>query len=193
MNTHTLRPLSYRAQLLTLCAAVGICTAGCGKDKGDSSDEGGGTVLPGGGEGTAECGGTPPVITEIQCSSIGLKEPEPGATALPTLLMSLFITDEDQDLNSMQVEIYFDEDVDGAVSTQEVIYPPVLIPLSQDTCLDAEATVNIDVFINGVSPRYNQPYEWGVLVRDANNDASELYVFECITPFENGDAGTGEG
>ena len=55
------------------------------------------------------------------------------------------------------------------------------------------ATVNIDVFINGVSPRYNQPYEWGVLVRDANNDASELYVFECITPFENGDAGTGEG
>ena len=125
--------------------------------------------------------------------SAGLKEPEPGATALPTLLMSLFITDEDQDLNSMQVEIYFDEDVDGAVSTQEVIYPPVTIPLSQDTCLDAEATVNIDVFVNGVSPRYNQAYEWGVLVRDANNDASELYVFECITPFENGDAGNGEG
>ncbi len=190
MRFHPMTTGLRHAHFLGLCALMGAWTAGCGKDKSDSADEDGTTELAGGG-GDAECGGTPPVITAIQCSAAGLKAPEQDAEELPFLLMEMFIEDEDQDLNFMEVEIYFDDVVDGAVSTQDIVYPPIQIPLSQDECLDATATVNIDVFVNGTSPRFNSNYEWGVVIRDANRDASELFVFECITPYENGDSGTG--
>jgi hypothetical protein len=192
MNLNALRPVLAHCRIASVLAVLGALTTGCGGDKTDSSDDGGGTELPGGSDGTAECGGTPPVITEVQCSADGLKEFEQGSE-LPTLLLSIFVADEDADLNAMEVSIYLDDEVDGTVSTQDPEYAPIVVSLSQETCNEPDATVNISTFINGVSPRFNQTYEWGVVVRDANDDASAIYIFECITPFENGDAGTGEG
>ncbi|HCH62516.1 MAG TPA: hypothetical protein DFR83_06925 [Deltaproteobacteria bacterium] len=93
----------------------------------------------------------------------------------------------------MTVSIYFDDTLDGIVSTAEPFYNPVVVSLSENTCEEPDADVNLDLFVNGVTPRYNQTYEWGVVVEDANGFASELVVFECITPYENGDPGNGEG
>ncbi len=192
MKFNALRPVLGHGRTVSMLAVLGTLATGCGGDKSDSSAEGGGTELPGGGDGTAECGGAAPIITDVQCSADGLKEFEQGSE-LPTLLMSMFIEDEDADLNVMEVTVYFDDVVDGTVSTQDPEYPPIVVSLSQETCNEPEATVNITTFINGVSPRFNQAYEWGMVVRDANDDASAVYIFECITPFENGDPGNGEG
>lgn len=175
-----------------LLLAAGLLV-GCGGDKGDSADEELGEEIPGGGDtDTPECGGAAPVVTEIQCSADGVKEYEPGSS-LPTLLFKVFVEDEDADLESMELSLYYDDTIDGAVSTQEAPYPPSIITIDDTSCVNPSATVNLSVFVSGVDPRFNRNYEWSVVVRDANDVASEPFVFECITPFENGDEGNGEG
>jgi hypothetical protein len=53
--------------------------------------------------------------------------------------------------------------------------------------------VNLTVFVSGADPRFNLPYEWSVVVRDANDTAAEPYIIECMSPQANGEAGNGEG
>lgn len=175
----------------TLAAAMTL--AACGGNKSDSGDDGGGTTLDAGGSGDdATCGGTAPVITDVQCSASGLKVYE-GDTELPTLLMGIYFEDEDQDLSAVSVELYADETVDGTVSTSSPLFQPVQVTLDEEECVTPEQGVNLTVFINGVDVRYNRIYEWAVVVRDANDTASEPFLLECISPYENGQEGNGEG
>jgi|GEM_PF-3044120 len=175
-----------------LMAGILAATIGCGKDKDSGDNTGGGTELTGGGEGTPECGGVAPVITDIQCSNNGLAEYEPGSE-LPTLLFSIFLEDEDADLSQVEVQLYYDDVIDGVVSTQEPSYPASIETIDAEPCGRPSLTYNLVAFVSGVNPRFNQNYEWGVVVRDAGDVASEQYILECITPFENGDPGNGEG
>ena len=181
-----------RSTIAALAVLASVTTA-CGKDKGDSGDDSTGEVLPGGTD-TDEltCGGTPPVITSVQCEAAGLLEYEPGSS-LPTLLFSVDVTDEDQDLENMTVELYFDDEVDGTVSTTDSPYSPSIVTIDSTECVTPESGVNLTVFVSGVDPRYNLNYEWSIVVRDANDIAAEPFILECITPQENGDAGNGEG
>ena len=185
-------PSMPRMPALILAGGLAI-TTGC-SGKGDSGDDGstGGTTLTGGGEGTPECGGVAPTITEVQCAADGLKEYEPGS-ALPTLLFNIFIEDEDADLSSVNVQLYYDDVIDGVVSTQDPEFPASVETIDAEPCGRSSLTYNLSAFVSGVNPRFNINYEWGVVVRDAGDVASEMFILECITPFENGDAGNGEG
>jgi hypothetical protein len=178
--------------LRLMLAGLALSTTGCkSKDSGDDGSTSG-TTLNGGGTGTQECGGTPPVITQVQCSSNGLVEYEPGSS-YPTLLFNIFLEDEDADLSSVEVQLYYDDVVDGVVSTQDPEYPSNVELIDQEPCNRPSLTFNLTTFVSGVNPRFNVNYEWGVVVRDAGDVASEMYILECITPFENGDPGNGEG
>jgi hypothetical protein len=181
-----------RSTSLLLVAAL-VATIGC-KGKGDSADEGddGGTTLAGGGQGVPECGGAAPVISEVQCSADGMKEYEPGSS-LPTLLFEMFVEDEDADLSAVGVQLYYDDVIDGVVSTQDPDYPLSRETIDADPCNRSSLTFRLNAFVSGVNPRFNTNYEWGIVIRDAGDVASEMYILECITPFENGDAGNGEG
>jgi hypothetical protein len=193
MAVHAARPVRAVPLLAGIVGLAGTFASGCGGDKSDSGgDDPYGEELPGGGEGTPECGGEAPVITQIQCSSPGVREYEQGEEH-PTLKLSIFVEDADADLSYMEVEIYYDKEIDGAVSTQDPNFAPLIVNLSDDVCDEPSATNNIDIAINGTDPQWNLPYEWGVVVRDANDMASAMFIVECITPFENGDEGNGEG
>jgi len=181
-----------RLTFATLTAVAALSTA-CGGDKEDTGQDTTGEELPGGGDtDDLECGGTPPVVTSVQCEAAGLLEYEPGSS-LPTLLFSIEVTDEDRDLENMSVELYFDDEVNGTVSTTESPYTPSIVTIDSTECVTPASGVNLTVFVSGVDPRFNTLYEWSIVVRDANDTAAEPFIIECITPFENGDAGNGEG
>lgn len=163
----------------------------CGGDK-DSSGTEEVEYIDGGGTTTEECGGTAPVITSVTCENGGLAEYEQGQE-LPTLLFRTDVTDADADLENMTVSLYFDDTIDGSVSTAESVYGDTIIPIDTTTCVNDAAGFVLTVFVNGVSPVFNTAYEWSVVVRDANDVAAEPFIVECITPYENGDTGNGEG
>ena len=178
---------------LALIASVAAVVSACGGDKEDTGEDTTGDALPGSGDtDDLECGGTAPVVTSVQCEAAGLQEYEPGSM-LPTLLFSIDVTDEDQDLEFMTVELYFDDESDGEVSTTESPYSPSIVTIDTAECVTPASGVNLTVFVSGVDPRFNLPYEWSIVVRDANDVAAEPFIIECITPQENGEAGNGEG
>ena len=127
-----------------------------------------------------ECSGTAPVIETIDCIESDPQNIE--GTDYPTLTLRSTVTDEDGDLTSYSIMVYFDDVVDGVVDTSDAVYSPYTSSLQRDECAAPEAELGLRLAIPGVWPDYETEYEWGLVVSDAGGLASEMAIVTCATP-----------
>jgi hypothetical protein len=172
-------------------------------DDDDDDDDGGahtgdsdsGGIQPGTGDGTGsdpdECEGAAPVISGVDCENAGLQPHFETGADTPTLRLGVAFDDEDGDLQSYALSIYLDEQVDGSVSATDSPFSPVHQSLDVGECEGFSGATELTVFLTGMNPDYDTLYEWGIVVSDAHGDASEMFVFACITPQEDGSDGRG--
>lgn len=178
-------------------SALAIGLGACGGDKEDTGgggDEGEVIDADGGdgGDDSDTCGGTPPVIEELRCENTGLQPDEVG-NPTPTLTLWALTSDADADLSFYTLNIYFDDVVDGAVSTDDPAFSPVEGAVSESTCTTDEAQLGAILLIKGGNPELNKEYEFGVTVEDVAGVVSEMAILSCITPLPDGSAGDGSG
>ena len=184
-----------RTALWSTTLALGLVACGGDKeDTGGGGDEGEiiGADGTGDGDDGETCGGTPPVIEELRCETSGLQSDEVG-NPTPTLTLWALTSDADEDLSYYTLNIYFDDVIDGVVSTDDPAFGPVEGSVSNSTCSTPEAQLGAILLIKGGNPELNKEYEFGVTVVDVAGVVSEMAVLTCITPMADGSPGDGMG
>lgn len=133
-------------------------------------------------------GGTPPVITGMELENTGLDRFEDDY--YPTLTVWVDVEDEDWDLASYKLEIYYDASVDGAVEADEDAGFSSVGTLSQDgDCTAPGGRVGLKIGLAGGGIEYDSLYEFGALVTDVNGLTSEMATTSGYTPTEDGEDG----
>ena len=97
---------------LVLTVSMLVACSGKGDDSGDADTYSGIDTAN-----SQTCAGEAPVITGIRCENTGLQEHFETGELIPTMRLWTEVSDSDGDLNRYQLEIYYDETVDGAVDT----------------------------------------------------------------------------
>lgn len=132
--------------------------------------------------------GVPPVISEVLVENGGLADFD-GET-LPTVLVSAVVSDEDGDISSYKLDIWYDDTVDGSVEQGSTNTFQGLGTLKDGECTAPAGTVGLQV---GLSPdatiAFNTLYEWGAIVTDDNLLSSEMVTGSGYTPTESGEDG----
>ena len=135
-----------------------------------------------------ECAGTAPVITSLWLENTGVQEYEQGDWR-PTITIWASATDEDWDLNTYQLSIWYDETVDDAVEQSDATELSNGGTLTSDECGAPEGTVGLRIFLSGGGIAFDTLYEWGAIVTDAHGLTSELAITAGYTPTSEGEDG----
>ena len=173
------RSLTPTVSLLPLLGLAGVLLVACG---GKDSDEDSSA------EATCE-GGTPPVVSDVYCENTGIQIYGPTGEEAPTLTVWADVEDEDHDLESYTVTLFFDDVLDGTVSREQSLGPSAGYP-SPEPCGVSALLLGTTVYLRGGQPLYETPYEWGVVVTDATGLESELVMVTCTTPNTEGEGET---
>ena len=159
-----------------------------------SKDTGGEVIAAGGGDdGTESCDGTPPVVESIDCENTGIQDHFETGEPTVTMALAVELSDDDGDLHGYRVQIFLDDELDGAVDPVDSPFGPVNKTLNVEECAGFEASVDLNLYLTGFNPEYDTTYEWGVVVTDSAGLESEMLVVQCTTPTETGEDGTGAG
>lgn len=132
-------------------------------------------------------GGTAPVVSAVMLENTGLARYENDDW--PTLTVWATAADDDWDLNAYKLQIWFDDTVDGTVAEGDDNGFDAVGTLAEENCGAAEGTVGIQIFLTGGGIAYNTLYEWGAVVTDAHELASEMVTTSGYTPTETGEDG----
>ena len=128
----------------------------------------------GGGDGTAECEGSAPVITLVTCSNSGMQDN--GGTDTPTFTFEAAATDADGDLEDYAVEVFLDGASIGTGTGST----------AGGACLVTSATARSTWFVDGAAIAYGTTYEVGMTITDRHGDSSEMATASCTTPNAGG-------
>lgn len=185
------------ARIARRAAALGLfaLTAGlvaCG-DKED--EDTGGEIIDAGGDGDdiGVCEGTVPVVSNLTCVNTGIQPHFETGEDTVTMALLMDISDDDGDLHQYRMEIFLDEEIDGAVTSSDSPFSPLTQTLNVEECAGYEADIELTLFLEGLLPAYDTEYDFGIIVTDANGYESDMHVASCITPAEDGSDGTGAG
>ena len=132
-----------------------------------------------------------PSIVDIYCENSGLMiYPETGENT-PTMTVWADVEDEDADLMAYTAELFFDDVIDGTVSTTNSL-GLVEGYVNDDYCDVPSIILGTTVFLRGGQPLYETSYEWGLVVTDANGNTSDMAMVTCKTPDASGQGATSE-
>lgn len=138
--------------------------------------------------GEACTGGTPPVITEMWFENTGMDRYENDL--YPTLTIWVSVEDEDWDLSSYKLSVYYDATIDDAVEASASNGFSNSGTISDDgPCTAARGTVGLQLFLAGGGIEYNTLTEFGAVVMDENGVESEMAVESTYTPTSTGEDG----
>lgn len=134
------------------------------------------------------CGGSVPVCTELTVEAReGLFDYE--GTDYPVLRVGATGEDEDADMKTMTVELWWDDVVDGVVDTSELgELGAYTFPDSGD-CSTTGNTLYTDFAVDGNRFEYLTTYEFAGRVYDSTDLYSEIVIASGTTPNELGEAG----
>ncbi len=169
------------ASLLVACSAKEPVDTGAAPSLGEYGDTG------------STCSGTAPVITSLSCENTGLQPHFETKEPTVTMTIEVQISDDDGDLQSYQLDMWFDDDIDGSVDTSGVQFDPQVGTLDAPECGAENAQISSTLYLTGGTPSYNTSYEWAVQVTDAAGIPSEVEIKTCVTPMSDGSDGTGAG
>lgn len=135
------------------------------------------------GEDTApvECSGTAPVLTELTVADYGEPYPFEEGDA-PALLVSATATDEDADLHRMNLILWWDDVIDGAVDTSGAGTEMGYYAMDPDPCGTGEATYAVVFEVDGNQFDYVTEYEFAAEVYDDAEMVSNQLVASGVTP-----------
>ncbi len=173
---------------LLLATALPFCLTACGKEEVEEEEDP--PPINTGDDTASTCGGTPPVVLSVSCENTGVKDHY--ETGVPTVTMGLWIevNDEDGDLTQYEMQVYFDDVIDGAVDPASASgFNPITDSVEGNECEVTAATLGLNMYLQGGAPYFDTEYEWGVIIRDAGGVASELTLTTCYTPTATGEDG----
>lgn len=154
-------------------AALTIVLFGACSPGGDGQRSG--VTLPDGAR--ADCGTNPP-----QLDDLWIETPEVEADP-PVVVIAAAVLDLDEDLHWYNMRVWWDDEPDGAVSTEEP-YLEIYGRLSEEPCSVASTTLRMRITVTGGLPR-GEEVEFGVLIEDdAGNqsDGGALAIVSTVTP-----------
>ena len=183
--------MEWRAVPFALIALTTGLLGCAGKDDGDS----GGALISAGGDGDdiGVCEGANPVVDGLSCVNSGILPHYETGEDTVTMKLVVDISDEDGDLHQYRMEIFLDDEVDGAVTSSDSPFGPVNQTLNVEECAGYEADVELTLYLTGLNPAYDTEYDWGIVLTDAAGYESDMFVASCFTPAEDGSDGTGAG
>lgn len=146
-----------------------------------------------GGSTDTSCEGTPPVVSDLWCVNSGIKPHYETGQDTVTMQVWTAVSDEDGDLTSYALQIFYDDVVDTSVDTSVTNFNPVYGSADRPDCQATSAEIGLTLYLTGSDPDYDTLYDWGVLVTDAYGLDSELFVSSCWTPTSDGSDGGGGG
>ena len=130
----------------------------------------------------ANCGDSPPVITELE-----VEEGDPftlsNGNIVPGLFVNAKVTDADGDLHWYEMKVWFDEVIDGVVEPEGNYYE-AYGPRGDLDCGVEITEVPLRIAVNGYPPQ-GQPVEVGVIVYDDMENPSNdgvPFVVEFDSP-----------
>ncbi len=166
--------------------SIGL-VAGCGEDK--EPEESAPPVETEPQETADDCvAGVAPVITAMELENTGVQRFENDE--YPTLTVWVTAEDEDWDLASYKLAVYYDDVVDGVVEASTTNDFTNSGTLSDDgDCTAAGGTVGLTLGLAGGGIAYNTLTEFGAIVTDGNGLDSEMSVVSGYTPTSTGEDG----
>ena len=162
--------MAWRSTSLVAVALMGACRSA----PGPKDDTGGG-----GAETPSECThAAPPEIEDLS-----VEEGEPTADG-PTLLVRLSGTDADGDLQEYEVDLWFDEVVNGAVEQGEANHiAPGPVSLEAGPCGAPEISSEIEIVLLGDDVlAYDTPMEFAAVLTDGAGLSSDPAITTAQTP-----------
>ncbi|MDP6931523.1 MAG: hypothetical protein QGG40_01345 [Myxococcota bacterium] len=168
----------------TLRVAVFALAAGCTSQKAD--DSGAPPLLQSGDDSAVTCEGTPPEIVDFTVENGGIQEHE--NESYPSLVIEVEVTDADADLETYALDVWYDDEIDGAVDTTSDSELSSSGTLSSTPCSTDGATLSLTLFLGG-DLAFETLYEWAAVVTDANGLVSETALTEGYTPTSDGEDG----
>jgi hypothetical protein len=145
-------------------------------DSGDSADTG-----------VPSCGGAAPVIDGLLVENAGLQDLD-GEGESPTVLLTISMSDEDEDLQPFQVDLWWDDVVDGVVdpATAELLtFEPYTLD-GYAPCDVAAVNFGVNLEVDGGRYDYGASYEFAAVVTDAAGLASQPGLGLGVMPLEDG-------
>ena len=133
-----------------------------------------------------DCGGTPPVIQEIECTYKGIQFSQQDQEELPAMDISVRVTDTDGDLTGYHLLLHVDDELDGVVGSGARAFS-FEGTTSAGTCDTDESNLGIDLYLKGGFPHYSTVYEWFFTVEDVSGLRSMQVMKVCTTPDEMGE------
>ncbi|MFH1466743.1 MAG: hypothetical protein ABIO70_20325 [Pseudomonadota bacterium] len=135
------------------------------------------------GDTAAECAGTNPVLTALSARPDGCHELEQGQL-YPTLIFDLSATDADGDLNYVTYELWWDEEVDGAVDTSGNAQLTGHATVDTARCGTESMSLALSLSSQG-NPAYNVWYDFALRVGDEAGLTSNVLVTPGAMPKED--------
>lgn len=169
-----------------LLLVIGINSTACDRPTSDDTSAPPELITDSGGASGGSCEGEPPVVDEIWCVNSGIKPHYETGVDTVTMQVWTAVSDLDGDLTSYALQIFYDEEVDGAVDTSITNFNPVYGTLDNPECSATSVELGLTLYLTGDSPDYDTLYDWGVVVTDAYGLTSETGVTECWTPTSDG-------
>jgi hypothetical protein len=144
-----------------LLAGLGLIACSNGQSKDDDDDS---PPIPDG-PGDKGCGETNPVINGFSITDAGMREYDSGLH--PSIALTVDISDDDGDLHYYEYRAWWDDVVDGVVST-EGFYSETYGTVDNDECKVFSVSLTMYLGITGgdKSPAFDTEQEFGVVVRD---------------------------
>ena len=132
-----------------------------------------------------DCGGTAPVIQEIACTYTGMQYSQQDQQELPSMNISVRVTDTDGDLTGYRLLLSVDDELDGVVGVgaREFTFEGTT---SAGVCDTDESNLGIDLYLKGGFPYHSTSYEWFFIVEDVLGLSSTQVMEVCTTPDEQG-------
>ncbi|MDP2310454.1 MAG: hypothetical protein Q8P18_30835 [Pseudomonadota bacterium] len=133
------------------------------------------------------CAGTAPVASELVVENYGLYPFEDGDA--PALKVAATGTDDDGDLHRMDLVVWWDDVVDGAVDTSGEGTTSGIIAMDPDPCGTFAATYALLFEVDGIRFDYATAYEFAAEVYDDAGLVSGQIVADGVTPNMDGSDG----
>jgi hypothetical protein len=142
------------------------CSEGASKDA--TSD-----IPPPKGKEDTDCGDTDPEVYDLRISNNGIVEFGEGSqvTEWPSILIEVSASDFDGDLTSFIVDVWYDTNPDGAVSTGATNVVHRVDTVGGEEC-SAQAVTGSSILAITGNPPMDQLVEFGAIVTDKNGHES---------------------
>ncbi len=137
---------------------------------------------------TGDCEGTPPVATITGCTYPGLQEFENYDDPVPTIRFAIDVTDEDGDLDRIEVDLYVDAEPDGVIDEANADYVPgqPKTVSGAEVCNTPSVSVTQTLALPTGFVEYGAELDWGARILDSAGLASDMAVITCPAPLEDG-------